>query len=438
MMEQKDAMNNGELQTFNKNGLEGGVGRVGKQLFNTNVLGINRPVLAKVLQRIFDEILLSQFKEDHDRALEEFNRIIAPELIAGGKAEYQLEGPIGTVFINLHNWIEAHPAAKAIVQEETGNGRLLTIVSTTFQQRNRFFTPIKAITDWLLQGYGDYYTLDEKEWVLRSKKKENGETVPLPEIDQPSEKYSAFKNVKKALMAIAGLRVDGQRVDITNKRVDFVDGGATADGKKLTHVKIDGTVYSLERKANSSESKVKYAEIDRFFVLGNEEHDVKPLKLLQLDGDENTGLVLFPGAYLGGNVKIANLTPHVVNLYNFPNNRFLNRRIDGRLVLENVSIKITEQGGNFLVDVQEYKGNGSNGNGSNGSKAMAGNVDALRGGIDLALDNIEMDIDEDGEQGTRFNIPDAAMLTKTDFGGLVPLIVRESAMSAREVQAFLQ
>ncbi|MDE2215368.1 MAG: hypothetical protein KGJ61_09700 [Candidatus Omnitrophica bacterium] len=277
MLEQATAKENDQLNIFKEMGLS--EENKGEQAFNTNVIGVNEGVLAEILQRIYKEILIPQAREElhlqpgeyeervEKKAMEDFNTLIAPDLIAGDKkGVIQLEGPIGTVFINLQNWIEEHQKAKDIVIEVTGdpNARLLTLVGTTFEQRSTFFTPIKSTLDWLLQAFSDYYTLDMKTQVLKSAKDE-GRTVDLPEIDV-SDAYDAYKNVKKAIMAIPGITVDGQRMDITGKKVEM----GNAPGSPYYEIRINGTVYPVDGE---------HVKIDKFFV--------QKLKILKLVAGNN-------------------------------------------------------------------------------------------------------------------------------------------------------
>lgn len=404
MLERADANTNGQLEVFERNGLTGGVGKIGQQAFNTNVIGVNEGVLAEILQRIYYEILLVQANGDKQRAMEEFNSIVAPDLIAG-KDPIQLEGPIGTVFINLHNYIESTPQAKDILNEvvtgsKNGNARLLTLVSTDFEERSIFFTPVKNTLDWLLQAFSDYYTLDMESYVLKSTQKA-GQTVPLPEFDV-DDLYDAYKNVKNAIMAIPGITVDGQRVDITGKKVEIVERKIVRGGNQVSYydIRIDGKLYPIYG------TRVK---IDKFYVQG--------LNLLKLEGGKNSGVVLFPGARLSGDVIIQNNTPHTINLYDYPD---IPRGLDGRLILKDVKIVIVDNGFNKPVVTVGKVDN-----------ALVAQVkrDPMQdlGGIDFALDNIDLDINTDG-QGIKFNI-DPAMLKNGNFDGLVPLILSVSPIN---------
>jgi len=368
------------------------------------------------LQRIFNEVLLPKNGGDREKAMEEFNSIIAPDLIAGEKKDgIQLEGPIGTVFINLHNYVEGTPAAKEILKEVTGNpeARLLTLVGTSFEERSVFFTPIKNTMDWLLQAFSDYYTLNMGSQVLESARDEN-RTVPLPEFDV-DDSYEAYKNVKNVIMAISGITENGRRIDITGKKVEIVERAVPVLDKEGKPVMKENkpvlkSYYDIKINGEFIPVNGKKIRIDKFFV--------KKLNLLKLAGDKKAGVVFFPGAYLIGNIMIQNNTPQTINLYDYKN---IPRSEDGRLILKDVKIVI-DKGENDepKIEITPFV-----------NKAQIVAQMKLKdprqdlGGIDLSIDNVDLDIDTGGGPGIKFNI-DPALLKNGDFDGLVPVILNVS------------
>ncbi len=382
MLERADAK---DKVLFDKMGLSGGKGTPGAQDFNTNVLGINEGLVAEIMQDLFNKVLLPKALENQSgeieagkAAMDEFNKIIAPDLIVNDKnfdekdftspkiqvqgedvfqSEkkdfIQIEGPIGTVFLNLSNYFE-DPNNIAIKEkvfgEKVGKGlRLLTLVSTTFEQRSLVFTPIKGLFDYVLQALSDYFSLIKTEWTLDSAK-EQGKTVPLPEFDLQDNDKRSYKAYKQA---------------------------------------------------------------NRVYDIVGEQVSVRGLRLLKLDGDKNSGLVLFPNASLRGNVSIVNNTTYEVDLSK-ANVKGLPIFKDKKLWLEDVNITVT---GENTVEVTRFVDNADAGEAKDATVVAAG-----YGGIDFDLGDIDLGIRSE-EDEIRYEM-DPAILQQGDFNGLEPMIIK--------------
>jgi hypothetical protein len=166
MLERAGAVTNGQVEEFEKNGIEGGKGQPGKQYFNTNIAFLNYTLLASILQEILEKV----FKDDVGKLQEKF----ASDLISGlktgpdGEKYVQIEGPIGTCFINLHNFCEDNQTAKGILNDH-GVDKLLRFVNLSEPaDRTKFFTPIKLIFDYILQADSDFYNLNTETWMMEN------------------------------------------------------------------------------------------------------------------------------------------------------------------------------------------------------------------------------------------------------------------------------
>ncbi|MFA5338233.1 MAG: UTP--glucose-1-phosphate uridylyltransferase, partial [Candidatus Omnitrophota bacterium] len=192
-----------QTKVFEGMGLEGGYGEVGGQFFNTNIVLINYSLLAKLLKDLHSEV----FNGDTAK----LQSILAPDLIAAvkkgpdGKDYIQLEGPIGTALLNLHNFVATtdNPKAKEILSRY-GVEKMLRIVNVDTNNRTRFFTPIKFATDHWFQAHSDYYRFDTNDWMLHDTKE--GVTPPIFELE--NSYYNDVSNVYEAFgrASVTGLK----------------------------------------------------------------------------------------------------------------------------------------------------------------------------------------------------------------------------------------
>ncbi|MFH1362684.1 MAG: metallophosphoesterase, partial [Candidatus Omnitrophota bacterium] len=209
----------GQTKIFEQMGLAGGKGEVNKQYFNCNILGINDGLVARLLKDLLQEV----FEGD----LAKLQAIIAPDLIPSVKKgpdrkDYiQLEGPVGTCLINLHNYFvlnKDNPKVKAIIERHhIEDGKILRIINVDAKDRTNFFTPIKFATDHWLQAYSDYYRLNTDTWMLEDT--QAGRTPPLFELED-----SYYKDVSNVYEAFGQARVTGLKsLTIKGKPVKLTD-----------------------------------------------------------------------------------------------------------------------------------------------------------------------------------------------------------------------
>ncbi|MBU2102385.1 MAG: hypothetical protein KKF80_03230, partial [Candidatus Omnitrophica bacterium] len=201
-----------QLAIFHKMGLPGGKGQVGEQYFNTNIVLINYSLIALLLQDLLREV----FQGD----IEKLQKIFAPDVIRpgikknkkDGKDYIQLEGPIGTALLNLHNYVATSddPKVKEILERHNVE-KMLRIINVDTQNRTRFFTPIKFATDHWLQAYSDYYSLDTNTWMLNDTA--TGVTPPIFELQDPY--YNDVTNVYEAFGKASVSGDDGSLTSLT-------------------------------------------------------------------------------------------------------------------------------------------------------------------------------------------------------------------------------
>jgi len=207
MLEEASAINNGQGSLFEVMGLEDGIGEPGQQYFNTNIAVLNYSLLTRILQDLRDEVFA-----DH---VEDLYRILAPDLIVSkkkgeggnrgvvGKEYQQLEGPIGTVFLNLNNFFETseNPKVKEILERHIGkNKKLLRIVNVGTKDRTHFFTPTKLAIDHWLQAYSDYYRLNPDTWMLE-------DAVPGSTPPKFALSNAYYKDISNLMDAFEGVSV---------------------------------------------------------------------------------------------------------------------------------------------------------------------------------------------------------------------------------------
>ncbi|MBU2101875.1 MAG: UTP--glucose-1-phosphate uridylyltransferase, partial [Candidatus Omnitrophica bacterium] len=277
-----------QTKIFEAMGLPGGAGEVGAQYFNTNIVLINYSLLAKLLQDLHTEV----FKGDTAK----LQSILAPDLIAStkkgpdGKDYIQLEGPIGTALLNLHNYVATSddPKVKEILERHNVE-KMLRIVNVDTQARTRFFTPIKFATDHWLQAYSDYYALDTNAWMLNDTA--IGVTPPIFELENPY--YNDVTNVYEAfgrahVTGLESLTIKGTPVKLANAtlvgNVEIVnETGAAIDLKQL--------FKGNEQTAVTLESGEYTKGADGELLLKDAKIVLKVLTLVSLDSFLNEAVV---------------------------------------------------------------------------------------------------------------------------------------------------
>ena len=288
MLELASAKSNGQKDPFVAMGLT--KGEKGQQYFNTNIAVINYDLMARILKKLNSKI------PDN-----ELNDILTPDLIAsvkpqGGKDYIQLEGAIGTVFLRIHNYFESGSEEvkgifKEILEEdrqEIGENakevsKILRIVNVSAKDRTQFFTPVKEASDFWFQAHTDYYKVNTDTWMLEDTNLDT-DNVP-PEFD-------------------------------------------------LEHIMPDKTNYytDVTNLNDSFGSMASVVGLDSLRVRGP----------VQLSGPGQNGPIL------KGNVNIENESGQRFDLWEYANSRswpkMFHKNPDGRLVLENVDVKINNTG----------------------------------------------------------------------------------------------
>ncbi len=154
-MEAQDAKNAEQQKEFEGagQGHPGGIGRVGKQTMNTNIIYINEGELHSILKELVEEKIVTEYQ---------FYEIISPLLIdkpakegKDGNNYIPLDGAIGTAMHRLNKFFvtSTDPRVKQILADR-GIDRLLYFVQVP---RTEFFTPVKNCFDAWMQDYSDYY-----------------------------------------------------------------------------------------------------------------------------------------------------------------------------------------------------------------------------------------------------------------------------------------
>ncbi|MFC1592964.1 UTP--glucose-1-phosphate uridylyltransferase [Candidatus Omnitrophota bacterium] len=277
MLERASAISNNQGKLFEEMGLEGGKGEKGTQYFNTNIALVNYGLLTAILQDLLKEVF------NGDR--EQLQLLLTPDLIASKKQgkdnkDYiQLEGPIGTCFLNLHNYFSTNddPKVKAILTRHNVD-KMLRIVNIDTAHRTRFFTPIKLAVDHWFQVYGDYYRFNQPLWMLEDAVEGR---IP-PEFNLESSYYADVSNMfdafgKAEVTYLDSLTIKGHpvkmqnatlrgEVEIINKAASEVDLNAVFQGDDKIVVIVmegiykknsDGTLY-LENAVIMINDKISF------------------------------------------------------------------------------------------------------------------------------------------------------------------------------------
>ncbi|EQC43387.1 UTP--glucose-1-phosphate uridylyltransferase [Bacteriovorax sp. Seq25_V] len=116
--------------------------------FNTNLVLLNIDVLAELFSKCESE--------------EELLQAIVPDLILNkkvqdGKNFFQLEGAMGSVFLNLDKYFR-----------KKFNTPVVNIMNVSTKNRRRFFSPIKTMDDFLDQYFGKNSKFNEENFHLEN------------------------------------------------------------------------------------------------------------------------------------------------------------------------------------------------------------------------------------------------------------------------------
>lgn len=345
MLEQASAKANGQLEDFNDMGLKDGDG---PQYFNTNISLINYGLIAKILQTLRE----IAFENNESELL----KLLVPDLISGvkkkkGKGYIQLEGPIGTVFLNIHNYFETHPEIKNQVNDKLkeqgieGFERILKIVNISAEDREKFFTPIKEASDFWFQAHTNFYKLNTETWMLENTFKGK---VP-PEFDL---KYQVVET-------------DDEGVPIL--------------------------VINDETGARETSMVNYYSDVTNLIDAFGESADVVDAKE-SLESLSVKGLVKIPNFKLRGRISINNKSGLPLVTADFSGNKNIKIE-DGKLTLRNINIQKTEQG---IVSVEPIIQEDNALVSEGVDIENINNNQATYGGIDLNPELLDLQIKRDG------------------------------------------
>ncbi|MFT5208164.1 MAG: hypothetical protein ACI9CF_001933, partial [Candidatus Omnitrophota bacterium] len=249
LMEVAQAVRSSQEELFQKIGLVEGYGKVGKQDFNTNVAAINRTLLRNILKDLIDSKVATRA---------DIVRAMAPDLIINakikkGKVYKQLEGAIGSVFLNLNAYFETNAKAREVLERHVGKGnKLLTIVTTTAQERTDFFTPFKFAVNFWFQAYSKKFTFETKTWSIKN----NTPNIAMPSFELDAlvleDDERRYKNGKPKKTNALNIGLYNYYTESQNLIDSF---GKDADASKLTSLKIYSNKLKQLRKALSVREK---------------------------------------------------------------------------------------------------------------------------------------------------------------------------------------
>jgi len=192
MIEKAQADSSGQGKLFETLGLRSSDREA---FFNTNMVLINYAIIIPHLKKLINEVGEQAFFD-----------IVAPDLILnikkqkedGKEVKYtQLEGAMGTVFLNLDRYF----------RERFGQG-LLYILNVDSKERTRFFSPIKTAFDYVMQFHSDRFSLDEE--TCRMINKRPGE---LPSVALKDDSYKDVKNTLDSFQGSKILDLDSLELD---------------------------------------------------------------------------------------------------------------------------------------------------------------------------------------------------------------------------------
>jgi UDP-N-acetylglucosamine pyrophosphorylase len=193
IVEQAQAKETGQLELFEKTGLE--VRRDNQtSFFNTNTALFNYEELVPKLKALVNKI-----------GEEEFLRIVTPDLIENRKEQkdkdgisrkyLQLEGAMGSSLLNLDRFWRAH------YQEP-----LVHFINVDHLHRTDFFSPIKSAFDFFMQFHSDRFRLLTDSMRLKNERPGSLPSVSLSDT-RTSDKY--YHDVQTVLECFQGTSILG-------------------------------------------------------------------------------------------------------------------------------------------------------------------------------------------------------------------------------------
>ncbi len=166
IIEKAQAEKSGQLELFSELGLREGDREA---FFNTNLVLLNIDLLLKLFKDSDKEEIL-------ERAIPD---LIQNQKVQNGKKYIQLEGAIGSSFLNLDKYWREHK-----------NENLVHILNIPTKYRTRFFSPIKSAFDFFIQFHSDRFTFNEETYHLS-----NNKPGKLPKINLPDD----YKDITKVI-----------------------------------------------------------------------------------------------------------------------------------------------------------------------------------------------------------------------------------------------
>lgn len=157
IIEKAQAEEAGQLELFSEIGLRD---EDADAFFNTNLVLLNIDVLTKLFEGIDKDELLAESLPD----------LIQNKKKQDGKEFIQLEGAMGSVFLNLDNY-----------WRRKFKKPLIHIMNVSKENRTRFFSPIKSAFDYFMQFHSDRFTFNEETFHLINNKPGTLPRVTLPD-----------------------------------------------------------------------------------------------------------------------------------------------------------------------------------------------------------------------------------------------------------------
>ena len=190
IIEKAQAEEADQLELFSEIGLRDGDAGA---FFNTNLVLLNIDVLVKKLSHLNkDEVLKASLPD-----------LILNKKEQDGKQFTQLEGAMGSVFLNLDTY-----------WRENFKTPLIHIMNVSKVNRTRFFSPIKSAFDFFMQYHSDRFTFNQDTFHLV-----NNFPGKLPRVEIPSD----YKDVSTVLEDFQGAKVGELKSLVLEKRMNFTD-----------------------------------------------------------------------------------------------------------------------------------------------------------------------------------------------------------------------
>lgn len=159
--------------------------------FNTNLVLLNIDVLKKLFANVNKEEILEASLPD----------VILNKKEQNGKTFTQLEGAMGSVFLNLDKYWRGKFGKP-----------LIHIMNVSKANRTRFFSPIKSAFDYFMQFHSDRFSFNEDTYHLI-----NNYPGQLPKVELPSE----YKDISIVLEDFHGARLGELESLVLKERNDF-------------------------------------------------------------------------------------------------------------------------------------------------------------------------------------------------------------------------